>query len=343
MLLTALVYSLFVAFVCCMLLHPKTSLWTRLARVHLTSPPTPSRAPSAYVQARRASMLRKAVNAHASTNTTGSTNSENSSSKDSTLPSSRNALSSFKPPTQYQPLQPSSSSAYNQGITHGIKRNAAGIAKSLYSNKTNGFQDTSSADISRQSKYALGSTSEQAAVSFTEDDFDDDIELEMEEPRAKKIYPTLPVTKRSPMRYPDAQKASFHTQARSNAQVAGTTDSLDNSSSHPLPWSSSPAEHFGAPAKQLSPSKRGNSRNDAIELDSTPPAKRPRTSQRYLFLFLFILFYLLNLLFSFSLFPGPHPLQHPFGVICASALSLPLSLSHTHTLSLAIDYLSTAP
>lgn len=85
-----------------------------------------------------------------------------------------------------------------------------------------------------------------ATALFDENDFDSDIDLDVEDPATKGTvtYPTLP------RGAPPAPRASGHGSRLPTAQ------SQVEDSSQPVPWSSSPLEHFRTPTKPAVKSKR---------------------------------------------------------------------------------------
>ncbi|KXT01540.1 hypothetical protein AC578_6337 [Pseudocercospora eumusae] len=152
------------------------------------------------------------------------------------------------------PLKPTSPSALNARNNHpAIKRTASGLAKSLHGS----FDDDA-----HHTHHNL----------FDADEFDDDIELDIDAPapapapltKPTVTYPNLPPTpahstsKPTPS-YPTLPKQQARPQnvgkqsnddlvdfALSSAQHPATRDQALNSSA-PLPWSSSPPEHFDPP------------------------------------------------------------------------------------------------
>ncbi|KAI5368000.1 putative AAA+ ATPase domain, DNA helicase Pif1, P-loop containing nucleoside triphosphate hydrolase [Septoria linicola] len=173
-------------------------------------------------------------------------------------------------PGYKNPLKPSSASTLNgKRDSHsphraGIKRTASGLAKSL-----DGAFDE---DLGSGYKPIMigGKASGKASIPqavFDENEFDDDIDLDVEEPVARK-------TNASTVSYPDLSahlptkpgQRSYHTTAaKSNGYPALPRDAVRDSddlvdfssrsqshavteqapnSSAPLPWSSSPLEHF---------------------------------------------------------------------------------------------------
>lgn len=133
----------------------------------------------------------------------------------------------------------------------GIKRTASGFAKSFDS----AFEEDSG---SQNRPIVLGGNTPSKIPQtdlFDEDDFDSDIDLDVEEPKAKGtvnypnlakpkpaaaplpkpvVYPTLPRQQQARTGYQDSGYGSIEPSAKET--VPG--------SSNPFPWSSSPLEHF---------------------------------------------------------------------------------------------------
>ncbi|KAF2710113.1 hypothetical protein K504DRAFT_251680 [Pleomassaria siparia CBS 279.74] len=152
------------------------------------------------------------------------------------------------------------------GIAHGTKRTSSGLAKALGSQDDSFDYPTLNISDDDEAFSYLNTTNNtiaQTPVYFDENDFDSDIDLEVEDPASKGTvhYPTLPPQPRA---------------------------ALD--SSQPIPWSSSPVEHFKTPQKPAlpPPSKRrtlpwlqtGGVETDSIELEpeveSEPEESRPK-------------------------------------------------------------------
>lgn len=155
-------------------------------------------------------------------------------------------------------LRPSQPSAANQmrappprQNVGGIKRTASGFAKAFDS----AFEEDSG---SQNRPIVLGGNTPSKIPQtdlFDEDDFDSDIDLDVEEPKAKGtvnypalakpkppaapmpksiVYPTLPRQQQARTGYQDSGYGSVEPSAKE--AVPG--------SSNPFPWSSSPLEHF---------------------------------------------------------------------------------------------------
>lgn len=180
------------------------------------------------------------------------------------------------------------------GQIHGIKRTSSGLAKALGSQEEFDYPSLSISDIENEPLHSFrpamrNSFAPQAPVAFDEDDFDSDIDLEVEDPseRSTVQYPTLPQT---------------GTASRDSTYFSATTPAPDSKpmsdSSQPVPWSSSPPEHYqplaasvdNAPAppptkRRTLPWQQGHNRYTASQLDkySYDPeseAQTPRPTKR---------------------------------------------------------------
>ena len=175
-----------------------------------------------------------------------------------------------KPPSQTtnpnyrNPLKPAASSMLNsarslqsrQGAVSGTKRTASGLAKA-----TDGsFDDGPGSQLQPIVVAGGGGGMARPQAQFDENDFDDDIDLDFEEPKSTVNYPKLPqqpamsVPSKSSIVYPTLPKQQQAQPALSRAAsqadsgyvsyAAGTDKSLPPpESSAELPWGSSPAEH----------------------------------------------------------------------------------------------------
>lgn len=155
-------------------------------------------------------------------------------------------------------LRPSQPSAANvmrapppRQNTGGIKRTASGFSK--------GFDGAFEEDSGSQSRPIVLGGSPPAKIPqadlFGEDDFDSDIDLDVEEPIAKGTvsYPNLAKSKPAPAPMPKSivyptlprqQQARTGYQDSGYGSVEPSTKEAIPGSSNPLPWSSSPLEHF---------------------------------------------------------------------------------------------------
>lgn len=162
-------------------------------------------------------------------------------------------------PGYRNPLKPSSASTINsqnyQSNRGGLKRTASGLAKAL---------DGSFEDDGPGSRYQPVDIAAQEDF-FGEDDFDSDIDLDIVEPLPMKnavSYPKLPAqpTKAAPppqaVTYPSlpkqqpAQKSTNSITGFVSMQPPARSEAPDSSA--PVPWSSSPLEHFSAARPQQS-------------------------------------------------------------------------------------------
>ncbi|RMZ70731.1 hypothetical protein GMOD_00000864 [Pyrenophora seminiperda CCB06] len=131
--------------------------------------------------------------------------------------------------------------------TQGTKRTSNGFAKFLGSGPEEDGFDYPTLNIAGMEKenelptaFHANTTSSLASALFDEDDFDSDVDLDVEDPATKGTvtYPTLPS---------GSSTASRDSGYDSRAQTADMKP--ESKSSQPIPWSSSPPEHFQAPTK----------------------------------------------------------------------------------------------
>ncbi|EME47232.1 hypothetical protein DOTSEDRAFT_97886, partial [Dothistroma septosporum NZE10] len=161
--------------------------------------------------------------------------------------------------------------------TGGVKRTASGLAKSL----DGCFEDNTGSQyrpvpIGGQSPTKSNVPQVTQTDLFDENDFDSDIELEIEEPlpQASISYPKLPAqpTKPQPQISPNRNV---------NTTAGAPTMFQAPDSSAPLPWSSSPVENFSsarpqADAVQPKPAKRrtlpwlGEGADEVMQAKPTP-------------------------------------------------------------------------
>jgi ATP-dependent DNA helicase PIF1 len=183
--------------------------------------------------------------------------------------------------------------SYNQGT----KRTSNGLAKTLSSQED--IFDYPTLNIAGMEKendlplaYSASTRSTNASLAtalFDDDDFDSDVDLDVEDPATKGTvtYPKLP---------PVASSISRDSGYQSQAPKTHSRIELD--SSQPVPWSSSPLEHFKTPQKSeaLKPkAKRGflpwsqnqkaANTQDAVdqiedEVEVARPAKRQSTGTK---------------------------------------------------------------
>lgn len=180
----------------------------------------------------------------------------------------------FKPPQEMSKvnvLRPSLHTTLNdQGppslaANTAVKRTSSGLVKAVGQDARKSFQaSTLSQSIGSQENPFIFEDSPpkkksnvQDSVVFEDDDFDSDIDLDIENPSVKRsvVYPTLSQTRQpqTPPKYPNIHRASLHTLGPAKAQHNDETSreyELPPNSSALLDWSSSPAEHFQPPPKQ---------------------------------------------------------------------------------------------
>lgn len=205
-------------------------------------------------------MLRGAVQKHEKENAVAKAASQNYfTSSPPQPPSSQPRASQNMNPGYRNPLKPSTASALNgvrgsreqQRMHAGIKRTASGLAKAFDGT----FEDVPG---SRYKPITLNDKSLEKGnmVQITqndfidENDFNSDVDLDVEEPAVE--YPNLraSASPSKPVVYPTLPRQQ-QAQASFNADLSPGYDGVDLTSaknqppsSAPLPWSSSPAEHF---------------------------------------------------------------------------------------------------
>lgn len=134
--------------------------------------------------------------------------------------------------------------SYNQGT----KRTSSGLAKSLsFQEDAFSYPSLSIVGMEKENDFAIArnvpsrtSTAGLATALFDEDDFDSDVDLDVEDPATKGTvtYPKLPQVASS-----ESRDSGYHSRPQTTQQR------LELDSSQPVPWSSSPAEHFKTPQK----------------------------------------------------------------------------------------------
>lgn len=246
-----------------------------------------------------ATMFRGAVQKHEKENA-GAKPSSQSWFKSS--PPSQTESSPANNPGYRNPLKPSSASELNGSrswqqprANPGMKRTASGLAKAC----DGAFDDGPG---SRQQPIPVGGAKgNNGLVQVTqndfvdENDFDSDIDLDVEEPLPKKTapaYPSLPGDDRltspsKPAFYPTLPRQQ-QAQPHASRDVDSGYDSVEPNatksvppSSAPLPWSSSPVEHF-EPAKQFSgkPFMYKPGAQSAQNGPPSPQAEQPKPAKR---------------------------------------------------------------
>lgn len=130
---------------------------------------------------------------------------------------------------------------------HGTKRTSSGLEKSWGSNED--MFEYPTLNISELEKendfpaYRTSSRSNSGALAtalFDEDDFDSDIDLDVEDPATKGTfaYPKLP-----PVSSTGTKDSGY------SSRLQSVQPKIELDSSQPVPWSSSPIEHFKTPPK----------------------------------------------------------------------------------------------
>lgn len=202
-------------------------------------------------------------------------------------------------------LRPSPASALNGPINtkprltntlSGTKRTHSGLAKVLSGGAS--FDD---AQVKENSPIKCTAPKMTSCEYFDEDDFDDDIDLDIEDPSTKATvsYPTLPNTKNTSLPKTTVPKTATNTimpgmfyptlprqQVRdTSSSTARTRDSGYQSrdptfeSSAPLPWSSSPPEHLEAPP-QVASIRKFAYNNGPVPARDRPASPPPPAAKR---------------------------------------------------------------
>ena len=216
-------------------------------------------------------MLRGAVQRHEKENATAKPASQ--ALFKSSPPSQPTDSSQSNNPSYRNPLKPSSASTLNGArswqqprANAGMKRTASGLAKAC----DGAFDDGPG---SRQHPITISGAAGQnvGRVQVTqnefvdENDFDSDIDLDMEEPVSKKVAPTYPSLPQQDRRASTPKPVVYPTLPRQQQAQTTLSRNIDSgygsvepntmksvpASSAPLPWSSSPAEHL-EPAQKFS-------------------------------------------------------------------------------------------
>jgi ATP-dependent DNA helicase PIF1 len=152
--------------------------------------------------------------------------------------------------------KPALSASHARGTySQGTKRTSAGLVKALdFQEDVIDYPSLSIADMEKENELPLAySTSARssntglATALFDEDDFDSDIDLDVEDPATKGsvTYPKLPQGASS-----DSRDSGYQSPPRLAQQK------LEPASSQPIPWSSSPLDHFKTPKKAEAPKPR---------------------------------------------------------------------------------------
>jgi ATP-dependent DNA helicase PIF1 len=135
---------------------------------------------------------------------------------------------------------------------YGTKRTSSGLAKVLGSQEEFDYPALNNSDSGKEvfsGSRPSTMASSHASVFFDENDFDDDLELDLEDLADKQTvqYPKLP-----PVKSTVSQRDSGYGSVDREVNPKSEPDS-----SQPVPWSSSPVEHFHPPpAPRVQPTKR---------------------------------------------------------------------------------------
>lgn len=156
------------------------------------------------------------------------------------------------------------------GVSHGTKRTSSGLAKSWSSHEdTFEYPTLNIPELEKENDFSVLQTPSRinsglATALFDEDDFDSDIDLDVEDPATKSsvTYPKLPPVS------PTATKDSGY-----SSRLQSVQPKIELDSSQPIPWSSSPVEHFKTPPKPL-PSKSKRSFLPWSQQQSQPKQQR---------------------------------------------------------------------
>lgn len=201
--------------------------------------------------------------------------------------------------TQGTPAHPLMSTTKHNGAgtqraseprAHGIKRTSTGLAKSFSSQEDIfAYPSLNIPGVEKENSlpptcYTSRNNSNSLATAlFDENDFDSDVDLDIEDPATKDTisYPVLPRVAHSIIKPPRDPGYSTKPTTQANAEL---------NSSQPIPWSSSPIEHFKTPQKpapvktrraflpwsQNQKTQATQEPDDHIESEeeSAPPAKR---------------------------------------------------------------------
>jgi ATP-dependent DNA helicase PIF1 len=181
------------------------------------------------------------------------------------------------------------------GVHAGMKRNASGLAKTFSTH--NGFDESLYPDIGSQNNpLVIGDSYSTASndVYFDENDFDSDVDLDIEDPATKGHikYPDLPPLPPAPT--PAAQSrsnmnrteprnasASLNPSYTQGYHTAGSYPIIQSTPDELLPWSSSPSTHFKTPAKPPSLAQFAYQPANGVVSTRTPVAtEQPRPSKR---------------------------------------------------------------
>jgi ATP-dependent DNA helicase PIF1 len=145
--------------------------------------------------------------------------------------------------------KPGFSAAHTRGpYNQGIKRTSGGLVKALdFQEDVTDYPTLNIAGMDKENELPLAYSASArnnntvlATALFDEDDFDSDIDLDVEDPATKGtiVYPKLPQGASS-----ESRDSGYQSPPRLAQQKA------EPDSSQPVPWSSSPLDHFKTPQK----------------------------------------------------------------------------------------------
>jgi ATP-dependent DNA helicase PIF1 len=153
--------------------------------------------------------------------------------------------------TKHNGAIPSARGSYYQGT----KRTSGGLAKALdFQEDLVNYPTLNIGALEKENDFSLAYSASTrstntglATALFDEDDFDSDIDLDVEDPATKGTvtYPKLPQTGSS-----ESRDSGYQSRQPTAPQR------LELDSSQPVPWSSSPLDHFKSPPKSAAPKPR---------------------------------------------------------------------------------------
>ncbi|KAF2689252.1 hypothetical protein K458DRAFT_125648 [Lentithecium fluviatile CBS 122367] len=158
------------------------------------------------------------------------------------------------------------------GETRGLKRTSSGLAKALTSQEDAfDYPPLNLSDYENELPPSFhnamgGKPAPQSPVFFDENDFDSDIDLDVEDPATKTTvtYPTLPSVATGPSR-DSGYNSTTPQPGQANKEL---------NSSAPIPWSSSPPEHFEPLATTQKPPQPTKRRHLPWMQNSSQPAMK---------------------------------------------------------------------
>jgi ATP-dependent DNA helicase PIF1 len=198
-------------------------------------------------------------------------------------------------PRQNGAAKPGLSATHARGpYNQGTKRTSGGLVKTLdFQEDMINYPTLNIAGMEKENELPLvysasarSSNTSLATALFDEDDFDSDIDLDVEDPATKGtiVYPKLPQGASSESRDSGYQSPPHFAQQK-----------IEPDSSQPIPWSSSPLDHFKTPQKSViskprakraflpwSQNQQAASTQDPIdnEEEETRPKKRQSTEAK---------------------------------------------------------------